>query len=175
LPPPETAVHVTVVDAVPIRRTPTELRALLRSCRDILQPQARAVDVTLSVTADDRLPREVSLDADKIGWATMTLVGNALRYVRHGSMFNPAGSIIVRATYDAAAGEVTIEVQDDGPGIPPDTLDTLFRAGSDQARVALGVRMVREVVAAHGGRVEAHSETAAFLSGTTIRLTLPVG
>jgi signal transduction histidine kinase len=34
--------------------------------------------------------------------------------------------------------------------------------------------MVRDIAAAHGGRVDVQSETAAFASGTTVRVTLPV-
>ena len=50
----------------------------------------------------------------------------------------------------------------------------LFSVGPDQPRAGLGLSMIREVAAAHGGRVDVHSETNAFRRGTTIRLTLPV-
>ena len=45
--------HLTVVDALPLRRVPTDLRAL--SCDralDAMQRQARAFDVTLNVLVD---------------------------------------------------------------------------------------------------------------------------
>ena len=102
------------------------------------------------------------------------LVGNALRYVHHGSQVMPGGSIAVRVTYNSAGPEVTIEVQDDGAGIPADKLPFLFSVGPDQPRVGLGLSMVREVVAAHAGHIEVHSDTDALRRGTTIRLTLPV-
>ena len=86
----------------------------------------------------------------------------------------PGGSIAVRVTYNSAGPEVTIEVQDDGAGIPADKLRFLFSAEPDQPRVGLGLSMVREVVAAHAGHIEVHSDTDAFRRGTTIRLTLPV-
>ncbi len=75
---------------------PTDLRALLRSTLDVMQRQARAFDVTLNVAVDDDVPAVVSLDAEKIAWATTVLVGNALRYVHHGSQVMPGGSIAVR-------------------------------------------------------------------------------
>lgn len=168
------AVHLAVVDALPLRRVPTDLRELLRSSLDVMQRQARASDVTLSIRVDDEVPAVVSLDATKIAWATTALVGNALRYVHHGSRVMPGGSIAVRVSYNAADSEVAIEVQDDGCGIPPDKLPTLFGAPASQARAGLGLSMVRDVVDAHAGRIDVHSETTGLQQGTTVRLTLPV-
>jgi signal transduction histidine kinase len=168
------AVHLTVVDALPLRRLPTDLRALLRSALEAVQRQAKAFDVALNLVVDSQVPAVVSLDAEKIAWAVTVLVGNALRFVRHGSQVMPGGSIAVRVTYNSAGPDVTIEVQDDGAGIPADKLRFLFTVGSDQPRVGLGLSMIREVVAAHAGHLDVHSETDAFQRGTTIRLTLPV-
>jgi signal transduction histidine kinase len=168
------AVHLTVVDALPLRRVPTDLRALFRATLEALQRQARAFDVDLQVVVDSQVPAVVSFDAEKIAWATTALVGNALRYVHRGSHAMPGGSIAVRVTYSSTASEVTIEVQDDGSGIPVDKLRFLFGVGPDQPRVGLGLSMVREIVAAHSGHLEVLSETEALRRGTTIRLTLPV-
>ena len=64
--------------------------------------------------------------------------------------------------------------EDDGAGIPADTLAVLFSIKPGQPRVGLGLAMVREVVAAHSGHLEIQSETHSFRAGTTIRITLPV-
>jgi signal transduction histidine kinase len=168
------SVHLTVVDALPIRRVPTDLRALLRSTLEPMQRQARAVDVTLKIVVDRDVPALVSLDGDKIAWVTTVLVGNALRYVHHGSMSMPGGTITVRVTYNSAGPEVTIEVEDDGSGIPADKLPFLFSVKRDEPRRGLGLSMVREVVAAHSGHLDIQSEAQAFRRGTTVRITLPV-
>lgn len=168
------ALHLTVIDALPLRREPTDLRALLRSTLEALQRQAAAADVTLNVAVDEQLPSRVSLDADKIAWAIAVLVGNALRYVHRGSQLMPGGSIAVRVIYDPALSQITLEVHDDGPGIPTDKLRFLFSVGPDQPRVGLGLSMVREVMAAHAGDIAVDSDTDALRHGTTIRLRLPV-
>ena len=168
------AVHLAVIDALPLRRAPTDLRALLRSALEAVQRQANAFDVTLNVVVDGQVPAVISLDAEKIAWAVAVLVGNALRYVRHGSQVMPGGSIAVRVSYNSAGPDITIEVQDDGVGISVDKLRSLFSVGPDQPRVGLGLSMIRDVVAAHAGHLDVHSETEAFRRGTTIRLTLPV-
>ena len=61
-----------------------------------MQRQAKASDVTLNVVVDDQVPAVVSLDAEKIAWAITVLVGNALRYVHHGSQRH-AGRVDRRA------------------------------------------------------------------------------
>jgi signal transduction histidine kinase len=168
------AVHLSVVDALPLRRVPTDIRALLRSTLEAVQRQAKAFDVTLNVVVDGQVPTVISLDAEKIAWAVTALVGNALRYVRHGSQVMPGGSIGVHVSYNSAGPDITIEVQDDGAGIPVDKLRSLFSVGPDQPRVGLGLSMIRDVVAAHAGHLDVHSETDAFRRGTTVRITLPV-
>jgi signal transduction histidine kinase len=165
--------HLTVVEALPVRRVPTDLPSLMRSSLDVLQRQAKSLDVALTIEAPNEL-EPVHLDADKIAWALTALVGNALRYVRHGSHTMPGGTVTVRVRYAAAAREVTIEVQDDGPGISPQRLRGLSGEGHTGTRVGLGLAMVREVVVAHGGTLEILSDTDALGPGTTVRLTLPV-
>jgi len=167
-------VELTVIDAMYLHRVPTDLREMLRGSLAALQRQASAAKVTLSVVVDAGVPPRVSLDPERIAWAITALVGNALRYVRRGSISMPSGSVTVRVAYNASSREVAIDVQDDGPGIPADRLPHLFSDGPDGSRFGLGLLMVRDIVAAHGGRVDVRSETAAFASGTTVHLTLPV-
>ena len=166
--------NVTVVDAVPIRRTPTDVRALLTSSLAPMAAQARAADVTLDVSVDDRVPPLVRIDGVKIAWAVSALLGNALRYVRRGSQSMPGGSIAVRVGYQAIHPSLVIEVQDDGPGIPAAKLPVLFENGSGQSRAALGLLIVRDFVIAHAGHLDVRSGSDATDSGTTVRITLPI-
>jgi signal transduction histidine kinase len=165
--------HLTVVEAMPVRRIPTDLRRLLPSTLEVLARQAKSLDVALTIDIQKAL-YPVSLDAEKIAWVVTALVGNALRYVRHGSYTRPGGTVTVRAACSADAREVTIEVQDDGPGIPPDALRTLSEDRHTGTSSGLGLSMVREVVVAHGGTMAILSDTGALQPGTTIRLRLPV-
>ncbi|HLI01238.1 MAG TPA: HAMP domain-containing sensor histidine kinase [Acidimicrobiales bacterium] len=73
-------------------------------------------------------------------------------------------------------GSIVIEVRDTGPGVPPDRLprifDRFYRAGppSDRPGAGLGLAIVAEVAAAHGGRVGAALEPS---HGLRVTLTLP--
>jgi signal transduction histidine kinase len=169
------AVCVTVVGAVPLRREPTDFRARLRSSLRVLRHQARVADIKFRLAVDARVPAVVLIDAERIVWAITALVGSALRYLPRGSRIRPGGSIAVEADYNPDNAEITLEVQDDGPGIPRDRLPLLFAAGQKRSRAGLALLMIREVVAAHGGAIDVQSETDTFRHGTTIRITLPVG
>jgi signal transduction histidine kinase len=167
-------VRMVGIEALAIRRTPTDVRALLASKLGVISFQAASADVTLSIVVADEVPQAVQLDADKVGWAITTLVGNALRYVRSGSRRMPGGTIHVRAGFDVAGSQATIEVQDDGPGIPADTVTRLFRRDGLNVRGAgLALLLISDICAAHGGAVEIRSHTDGFEHGTVVRLSFP--
>ena len=168
-------VTAMVADAIPLHRLPTDVRTLLRSSLAALKSQAEAFDVGLTITVDDAVPATVSMDRGKIAWALTALVGNALRYVRRGSQTMPGGSIGVRVMRAAVSGEVVVEVQDDGPGIPADRLGSLFSGSAAAPGIGLALTMVRDVVTAHGGSFSIDSRTDGLARGTTVRLTLPAG
>jgi signal transduction histidine kinase len=171
---PPSTVELMVIEALPIRRLPTFVRTLLGSTVEVMLPQAKAADVLLKSVVDADVPAMMSLDTDKVAWAVVTLIGSALRHVHSGSRFQPGGRISLQTTYDPAADEVIIEINDNGSGIPKEKLPLLLRRGPDQPRVGLTLMLVQDVVAAHGGRIDIESSTEPFDRGTTIRLTLPV-
>jgi two-component system sensor histidine kinase BaeS len=87
----------------------------------------------------------------------------------------PAGGTI---TLGAAAtdGSLEINVTDDGPGIPPELVGSVFDrfAKSAESRGSgLGLSIARAIVLAHGGTIAAEASPAG--RGTRIRITLPAG
>jgi signal transduction histidine kinase len=160
-----------MTDAIPLHRTPTDLRELLKGTLEVLRAQALGRDVSLTIEAPPDLPL-VHVDAEKIAWAVATLVGNALRYVRHGSLRRPGGTIVVRITVETDA--VIIAVDDDGPGIRADKVPNLFRRGAGVTHgTGLALMLIKDVLVAHGGSVAVKSDTDPASSGTTIALRLP--
>jgi two-component system sensor histidine kinase BaeS len=97
------------------------------------------------------------------------LLDNALRYT-------PAGGQ-VRLTLSVAEAEVRLVVADTGSGIPATALPHLFERfyTADPARAGggsgLGLAIAREIVLAHGGRIEVTSQPGQG-SHFTIRLPL---
>jgi len=169
----ERRVQLLAIEACAIRRRATDLRALLTSKLAVISSQALAAHVTLRIAVADDIPSLVWVDAEKVGWAVTTLVGNALRYLTTGSRQKPGGTIDVRASFDPATG-VRIDVQDDGPGIPADSVARLFkRDGLNVLGSGPALLVMSDVFAGHGGRVAVLSRTDPGGHGTTVRLTFP--
>jgi signal transduction histidine kinase len=155
---------------IPLRKSPTDLKVLLSSALDGLEHQCEHTQVDLHVTGDDLA--QVEIDPEKIAWAVATLVGNALRYVRHGSRNRPGGSIVVSLA--KKGDQIEIAVSDDGPGIPADKVPYLFERKPGTLHAAgLALMLVHDVVVAHGGSVEVKSTTEVPDHGTRIALRLP--
>ena len=88
----------------------------------------------------------------------------------------PAGTT-VNARVQHVDGEVTVSVEDNGPGIPealqPNVFARFTRGDGSRSRAAgstgLGLSIVQAVAQAHGGRVDLASRPGA----TSFRLALP--
>ncbi|HVB66890.1 MAG TPA: ATP-binding protein [Acetobacteraceae bacterium] len=100
--------------------------------------------------------------------ALANLVANALAY---------GNAARVRLTPAGADGQITIEIEDDGPGIPPTDLEIVFepfRRGEpsrnrETGGVGLGLPIARNILRAHGGDV-----TLANRPGGGLRATVRV-
>jgi signal transduction histidine kinase len=166
------AVQLVAIEALAIRRTPTDVRELLTSKLAVISSQAEELDVTLNLVVAGDVPAVVRLDSEKVAWAVTTLVGNALRYMRSGSRRMGGRTINVRTGFDPTRSRVTIEVQDDGMGIPADTVTRLFRRDGLNVRGAgLALLVMSDICTAHGGTVDVRSDTDGSEHGTIVRLT----
>ena len=85
----------------------------------------------------------------------------------------PAGNLWLDLA--AADGEVRIAVRDDGPGIAPDVLPTIFEpfvTTKDAGRgTGLGLAISQAIVARHGGRIDVATGLG---RGTTFTVALPI-
>ncbi|HTV67486.1 MAG TPA: ATP-binding protein [Rhizobiaceae bacterium] len=114
-------------------------------------------------------PKSFDGDENRIRQILFNLLSNAANYA-------PVGSTVVLRCRTTAAG-VEFAVHDDGPGMPPEVLDTAFqrfatRANGGRRRGAgLGLSIVKSFVELHGGSVEI--ETGAT-QGTTVICRFPM-
>jgi len=159
--------------SIRVRFEDTDVAALLRSSLRPLIEQAKEQHIELRVETLGDVPK-FSVDNEKLAWAVSALVGNALRYVRRGTAERAGGSVLVHVVDEKESGEIAIAVHDDGPGIPEEKLPYLFerRSGAHHAE-GLGLLLVRDIVAAHGGRIEVESRTGVEEHGTSISFRIP--
>jgi len=139
-------------------------------------PSAQRLAAPANVTVDVDVEGDawVKGDAVLLRQALLVLVDNALRYTPSGSRLTLRGR--------PEGGEVMVEVEDQGPGIPAEVRKRLARgeggkevgAGEGEGRevrLGRGLSIVRWITEAHGGRVAILDGPS---GGAIVRITLPV-
>jgi signal transduction histidine kinase len=99
------------------------------------------------------------------------LLSNAIKFSRPGG-----GSVWLDAEHSPA--EIVFRVRDEGRGIPPDKLETIFERftqvddsdAREKGGAGLGLAICRGIVTQHGGQIWAESTLGA---GTTMCIALP--
>ncbi len=121
----------------------------------------------LTVDIPPGLP-PVEFDYVEIDQVLTNLVENAIKYTPAGTPV----SIIARQIN----GTIEVEIADDGPGIPPDSLPRLFDAfyrapGAKPQGSGLGLAVARGLVEAHGGQISARNRPD---GGASFTFSLPL-
>jgi CheY-like chemotaxis protein len=139
----------------------------------VVQVQAQDKGLKLvDETAGAPLPA-VLADENRLRQVLINLLGNAIK-------FTDEGQVTLRASADAVAGHVQLEVADTGIGIAPEKQAELFekfkQVDSSFTRrhggSGLGLAISRLLVEMMGGRVELTSAGEGL--GTTVRFSVPV-
>ncbi len=127
-----------------------------------------------SITLVNQLPDLVATaDVGRLEQVFANLVDNAIKYGRTQGTVTIGGG-------RTEGGKIEICVQDDGPGIPPESLDRIFERffrvdkarSREQGGTGLGLSIVKHIVQSHGGKVWVKSEPG---KGSTFFFTLPQG
>jgi nitrogen fixation/metabolism regulation signal transduction histidine kinase len=142
---------------------PTDVNAVVEKV--LALHRAGAGPVRMESALSPGLPA-IAADPDLLARALGNLVRNALEAMPQGGTLN-----VRTASRD---GTVSIEVEDDGPGITEEQRTRLFVPYFTTKRggTGLGLAIVQGIVSDHGGRVEVRSAPGA---GTTFTLILPAG
>ncbi len=144
------------------------LRAVTEKVLADFKSRASAKQVKLV----DQVPDlRVRADADRLEQVLCNLVDNAIKYGRS------EGTVSIAAR-PASLEQVEVSVQDDGPGIPPESIERVFERfyrvdkarSREQGGTGLGLSIVKHIIQGHGGRSWARSELG---HGATFYFTLP--
>jgi two-component system, NtrC family, sensor histidine kinase GlrK len=132
-----------------------------------LAAQAKGLRLTIDAQA-----ATLEADPQKLRSIVDNLISNAIKFTPAG------GSVLVRARM--LAGEAVIEVQDSGPGVPPEERESIFNLffrgrskAAEGGRIkgsGLGLAIARELVEAHGGQIAVVGDGK---GGGHFRVTLP--
>jgi two-component system nitrogen regulation sensor histidine kinase GlnL len=140
----------------PPSKRPQNVHELIEYVFRLIEPEA-GKHVHLHRDYDPGLP-EIELDRDQMVQALLNLIRNAL------IALDGQGNLILRtrAVLNFTIGDIrhpvvaNIEVEDDGPGIPPDLQDSIFYplVTSRPDGTGLGLPAAQELVSRHGGLIE---------------------
>jgi len=148
-----------------LNREEIDLALLLEDVADSLRPLADSKGLTLTCNLPPSLV--ISGDTDQLIRLTVNLLDNAIKYTEHGS---------IALSARAMDSQAVIEVADTGIGIPLEHLSHIFDrfytidSSRTSGGMGLGLSIARQIVQAHGGRLEVQGEAG---RGTTFTVYLP--
>ena len=152
------------------------LPGFLHELIDMVQIRAYRKQITFTADLASDLPGMILVDDKRLRQILLNLLSNAVKFTAEGRVKFQ----VTQASEVSNVEMVTLlfSVEDTGPGIPPDKLDTIFepfqRVGDQQAHIegtGLGLAISRELVQMMGGELTVESTPGA---GSTFQFTLDV-
>jgi len=154
---------------------PVPLRDLMRDVCAPFQDQARQSGIGFHI---DPLPDvELLLDRLQVEIVFRNLLMNAFEAVTELSRAHqPAHAPEIRILSRLSVKKLTIDVVDNGPGVPEDSLEQVFEpfASTKSSGLGLGLAISRAIAEAHGGSLAIFSRHAPGGRGVCFRLELPL-
>ena len=147
-----------------------DLGRVVNAAIETLRPAATAKGIEVKLRVDPQL-EPMHGDAERLQQVMWNLLANAIKFCSRGGR--------VAVTIAPVENQLEVIVNDDGEGIPADTLPHIFerfRQGDNSTRrrhggLGLGLAIVRHLVELHGGTVSAESPGVGL--GATFRVQLP--
>ena len=143
---------------------PVEISKILSHVCELLRPEAAVREIEIATRVEGPLPR-VMADPVRLMQALLNLVINAIQAVEK------KGRVEVGAV--VAGGQVCVVVSDNGPGIAPDRLASVFDPyyTTKSEGSGLGLWIAQQIVTAHGGTLQAQNGPA---GGAVLTMRLPL-
>jgi signal transduction histidine kinase len=155
-----------------------DLASVVRAAYESMAQHAETAGVNLVVEANGPVPGPMPVgdfvvggSASALRRAITSLIDNALAHEHRGGTI----AVVLRRHND----DVLIDVRDDGVGIDPGAMETLFNrfsrgkthtAAGDRPRYGIGLALVREIAQAHRGHITVAQTPG---GGATFTLTIP--
>jgi signal transduction histidine kinase len=129
-----------------VRRSPLKLNSVINEVVRALNYDVEEKQLRLEFNGE---PVTIEADEQLLRQALFNLVMNAIQAV------GPNGQIQI-STRRSGAAEATLEVCDDGPGVPVERRQEIFRPyfTTQQKGTGLGLAVVQQIVLAHGWEIE---------------------
>lgn len=147
----------------PVQKENVNLKEVIDTAVNLIIGADQQQQVTIHQTIPPDLIAE--LDERKIKRAVMNLLNNAREVLHSKKIAHPLVRIIVGA--DEINHQLSIVVRDNGPGIDPEIINTLFDPFVTQGKhdgTGLGLAIVKQCITAHGGTITASNDAGAVFT-----------
>lgn len=151
-------------------REEVNLNAMIVQILEDSRARADKAGVELAAETDDQIP-SMQLDPNRMHDSLLNLVGNAIEALEEHGIEH--GRVTVRSALSGDRSRVHIEVEDNGPGMPPEIQAKIFEpffSTKGSRGTGLGLAVVRKTIEEHGGKLMLDSRLG---EGTTFRIELP--
>jgi signal transduction histidine kinase len=156
---------------IEVKKDAQDVAAIVKAAVEISRPVFDGMRHELSVILPGE-PIVVAGDAVRLTQVFANLLNNAAKYTNHGGH--------ITLTVGREADQAVVSVKDDGIGIAPSLLASVFdmfmqvdrSTRRAQGGLGIGLTLVKSLVGMHGGRVEARSDGPGLGSEFIVRLPL---
>ena len=161
-----------VVSGKIVLKTQTiDLAHVLQQSLETVNPAAEQQNVTIEI-CHASVPLPVEVDPVRADQVITNVLSNAIKYTPEGGH--------VKVTLEREGDQAVIKVTDDGVGIAPDRIGTIFELfaqaenaiGRAQGGMGIGLALVRNLLQLHGGTISAHSDGVG--KGSAFTVTFPL-
>lgn len=143
-----------------------DLNQVIRNLLALTRHRLEIAGIQTALALDETLP-VFYFDAKHMQQVLLNLIVNAVEAMPHG------GQLEIRTAWDTAAGQIRIQIRDEGLGIPEEIRGRIFDPffTTKEQGTGVGLSIVYTMVREHGGEVELESAEG---GGTTFEITLPI-
>jgi signal transduction histidine kinase len=158
-----------ILGTLELKRQPIHVDDWLPRVLQTWKVNAQQKNLGWSLKIPENLPA-IYADPDRLAQAVGNLISNAIKFTPGG------GSITVSA--GVKGKNIWIRIRDTGPGIPPEDMERIFepfyrghQAGRIPQGMGLGLGITRDLVTAHGGKLQVESKVG---EGSDFTIWLPI-
>ncbi len=150
-------------------QTAVDLNDMIRDVSELMSIDARTAQTEVTFQFAEPLPPTVG-DRIQLEQVLVNLMRNAFETLRESNHESPR--LIIRTAEDGR-GNIAVEVEDNGAGIPPDMVDRVFDRffTTKPDGMGMGLSISQSIIERHEGKL---GVTSAPGRGTIFRFTLPI-
>ena len=154
------------------------IRPILESTHQLLKNQLMAARIELTLTFEPGLP-EVEVHANQIKQVFVNIINNAAQAITALRARGGTGGGRIEIATKCEPDGLSVNISDDGPGIPEDVVprvfEPFFSTKSEGEGTGLGLSICLGIVKEHGGNITVDPGGAGSGRGATFTVELPTG